>query len=86
MNLYHWYSEALRQHSCGDILAIGRDVEEARQSARAGIEGAIAHNWEHLIDAGEEDEIADKRRRLEEDIARELTLVGGGAAFIRGGE
>lgn len=89
MKLFRWDSEYLAGHSAGDIIAMGRDVEEARANARATLETHIRDRWGYLFDMGDEDsmaELAGKRRQFEADIVKEPTEVACGAVLVRGSD
>ena len=88
--LFHWdSSEYLANHSSGDIIAMGRDVEEARANARAAMEAHIRDRWGYLFDMADADsmaELAGKRRQFEADIAKEPAVAANGAVLVRGSD
>ena len=88
-NLYHWQSAALSAYSSGNIVSIGRDIEEARANARAGFAKVVEDHWgDQLYGLDDEDDkafVAGKLAQLEADIAREPHAIGN-VVFIRGGE
>jgi hypothetical protein len=94
MQIFHWHSEALQNYSTGDIVAIGRDVEEARVNARAGFPAAMMERLSigYMIEkypdwVPEEYEVEEGwalLTALEKDIMKEPSV--GTSFFIRGGE
>jgi carbamoylphosphate synthase large subunit len=87
--LYQWDSEYLANHSSGNIIAMGRDVEEARANARAELEVHIRDRWGYLFDMADEEsmaELASKRSQFEADIAKEPKEARHGAVLIRGSD
>jgi hypothetical protein len=84
--LFHWQSNALKQYSCGDIVAIGGTVDEARAAARALVPAWIAENRSWLSDSDPEDaeELRTLRALFEADLAAEPVICA--AALINGGE
>lgn len=95
MKIFRWSSKALAQYAQGDILAIGRHAEEARDAARAHFEKiATSHYLPEMmewIDRGDwtpdEDDLERrdiKLKLLEEDIMREPEVSD--AFFIKGSE
>jgi hypothetical protein len=93
MKIFRWDSAALKQYSQGDILAIGRDAEEARAAARAHFDKISTRHYADMMvwfNKGWEPDEDDIERRdemlrlLEADIMKEPEVSD--AFFIDGGE
>lgn len=92
MQVFRWYSKALKNYAFGHIVAIGTDVEEARTNARAQFETVARERWDWLfgkyadykLDEDDQEEHDAKLAQLEADIMEEPEI--GLAFFVKGGE
>jgi hypothetical protein len=85
--IYVWRSEALKQYGLGYIIALGLDIEEARNVARFNFVDLIKDKWEFLLpeyNGGESEEYDEKLQQLEQDISTEPEVVD--RLYISGSE
>lgn len=88
VNLYHWRSEALKNYSQGNVLAIGTTPDEARDRVRKAWPKFAEERWA-WCDSEDEDDLAtieNYRLEFEADLAVEPCILSLKAIIIEGGE
>ena len=91
MNLYVWRSKYLQSYGEGQIIALARSVEEAREKARLEYDRHSRERFSYFYDGVGEDyddqaQLEVHRREFEADITEEPQIVASGCLFIQGSE